>query len=256
MAGFFPLAKLLYSGQIYVVSAPFGCLALTVPVEFELMLKASRRGKLSRSLRVVMVTGAYFPEISGAGLQCRSLIRAASNQKLTFSVITTCTDKSLPFRDRVDGIAVYRLHVPRKGVSFATVLSWVPRLAYLSFKELARADIIHLHGLSRKSYFFITFGRLFKKILLLKMTSLGVDDPAGVKNAGFLQVWFWKSVDYYLAPSRALAQSYRSSGFKPERLFYLCNGVDTIRFHPAESSQKRALRSSLALPQDEVLVLC
>ena len=106
---------------------------------------------------MVMVTGAYYPEFSGAGLQCRSLIRAAQSADLCFAVVTTCRDRSLPFRDRVDGVPVYRLFVKDKP-SATTFFRWMPKIAFLKFALFLRADIIHLHGFSRKSFLFALFG--------------------------------------------------------------------------------------------------
>ena len=55
--------------------------------------------------RVLMVTGAYAPETSGASLQCRNLIRALRD-RADFSVLTTSTDPSLPSQSAVDGTPV------------------------------------------------------------------------------------------------------------------------------------------------------
>ncbi|HUU27400.1 MAG TPA: glycosyltransferase family 4 protein [archaeon] len=201
-----------------------------------------------------MVTGAYFPEISGAGLQCRTLIRAAKGDGFSFSVVTTCLDKTLPFRDSVEGVPVYRLPAGARG-RLGTLCCWLPKLFYLFFKELLRADVIHLHGISLKSYFFLTVGFIFKKLVLLKMTSLGEDDPAYIRQRSRLRAFFFRLADYYLAPSPALEKAYRKQGSRPERLFYLPNGVDTRRFCPVTEDEKRDLRSQLGLPPDELLII-
>ena len=117
------------------------------------MPRNSLKNDSARTLRVLMITGAYFPEISGAGLQCKSLISAAANERLCFAVVTTSRDRTLPFRDRVEGVPVYRLPMSKHGFA-GTFMAWLPRLTYIFFKELLGADIIHFHGLSRKSYLF------------------------------------------------------------------------------------------------------
>ncbi len=201
-----------------------------------------------------MVTGAYFPEISGAGLQCKSLIGEAAGDRLSFAVVTTSRDRRLPFRDRVDGVAVYRLPVPRLGylVTFAV---WLPRLAYILFKELLGIDIIHLHGLSRKSYLFIAFGFLFRKTVLLKITSVGEDDPVSIERAGGLRKAFFRLVNFYISPSPALIESCRGSGMPQDKLMYLPNGVDCRRFRPVGKAEKLKLRGQLGLPEDSLIVL-
>ena len=59
---------------------------------------------------ILMVTGAYWPELSGGGLQCRTLIQALRS-RFAFRVFTTCTDRALPADDVVDGIPVKRVYV-------------------------------------------------------------------------------------------------------------------------------------------------
>jgi len=208
----------------------------------------------SLTLRVLMVTGAYFPEVSGAGLQCKSLISAAADDRLSFTVVTTSRDRRLPFRDSVDGVTVYRLPVGRHG-SLVALVGWLPRLAYIFFKELPGIDIIHLHGLSRKSYLFIACGVLFRKTVLMKITSMGEDDPASIQQAGRLRRTFFRLVDFYLCPSAALTESCRRFGITQHRLLYLPNGVDCGRFRPVGRGEKLKLRRDLGLPADGLIVL-
>ncbi len=197
-------------------------------------------------IRVVMVTGAYYPEVSGAGLQCRELLRAAAGREIGFSVLTTATYRSLPPRSDEDGVRVTRL--PAGG--FFTVLAcWLPRLWEL-VRAISRADVVHLHGLSRKSYLFVMLGTLLGKKIIVKLSSLGEDDPPSVQKSGGLRWLFYRGADLYLAPSSALARACRSSSLRAEKLRELPNGVDTVRFCPADEDKKRELRAKLGLPLD------
>ncbi len=197
-------------------------------------------------VRIVMVTGAYFPEVSGAGLQCRALVRAAQSTELEFSVITTAVDRSLPARSEDDGVAVTRL---RAGGIFTVLLHWLPRLLEL-VREISGCDVVHLHGFSRKSYLFTLLGRLLGKKIVVKMSSLGEDDPPSVRKSGGLRWLFYRKADLYLAPSVALADAYRGSSLPVEKLAELPNGVDTVRYSPATQEEKRKLRAKLGLPLD------
>ena len=61
-----------------------------------------------------MVTGAYFPELSGAGLQCRSLIQVLK-RSADFIVFTTTAQPSLPAAEDIDGVPVFRVPIkPRR----------------------------------------------------------------------------------------------------------------------------------------------
>src|SRR5204862_6321436 len=60
--------------------------------------------------RVLLVTGAYFPEISAAGVQCRA-VAAALGGRIRFSVLPTSVDRAVPAPDRVDHVNVHRLAI-------------------------------------------------------------------------------------------------------------------------------------------------
>ncbi|MFH1068153.1 MAG: glycosyltransferase family 4 protein [Candidatus Glassbacteria bacterium] len=209
---------------------------------------------IDSNLQVVMLTGAYFPEVSGAGLQCRSLIAACSESRIEFTVITTNRDPKAAFRDTVDGVPVYRIRTGTHG-TLATLLVRLPQIACLWFKVIRKTDVLHLHGFSRKSWLFILLGRLAGARLLLKLTSLGEDDPASVASRGPLARFFYNRVDRYVAPSEALCRAYLEAGFPERKLVAVPNGVDTVRFFPADAEEKAVLRDQLGLPRDRLLIL-
>ena len=60
--------------------------------------------------RVLMVTGAYYPELSGGGLQARAVVRALKAEA-DFRVLTTSIDASLPQRADEDGVPIRRIFV-------------------------------------------------------------------------------------------------------------------------------------------------
>ena len=198
-----------------------------------------------------MITGSYHPEITGGGLQCRSLIRACDNSGERFAVITTTPDRKLKYRDTVDNIPVYRLEI-FPGNRPLTALDWIIRLPRLAGRVIARADIMHLHGFSGKSYIFIALAKHYGKRIAMKITSLGEDDPQTVFAAGGMRKTFYKFVDRFIVPSEALAESCRKAGVKNYEL--IPNGVDAERFAPA-TEDKEALRQKLGLPPDGLIVI-
>ncbi len=60
---------------------------------------------------VLMVTGAYYPELSGAGLQCRSLVRSLKEHVDFLVFTTTSVERMLPLEDECDDVPVYRVRV-------------------------------------------------------------------------------------------------------------------------------------------------
>lgn len=202
--------------------------------------------------RVLMVTGAYYPETSGGGLQARTVIRALRS-RAAFCVLTTSADASLPAVSEEDGIAIRRVHVD---VDSAVSQSTAAARLTVAFAQLAgRFDIVNLHGFSRKAVLFVALSRLFGKRFVLTLQTSVQDEPTAARNAGRASRWAYESADLYLSVSPGLSRGYLSAGLPASRLRQVCNAVETDRFRPASPAERDALRRELGLPPDLVLVL-
>lgn len=199
-----------------------------------------------------MVTGAYYPEVSGAGLQCRELVRTLG-ERVSFTVMTTTADTLLSKVGEVDGAPVYRVLVDvdqlesklRAAVCFASTF----------IRLRGRFDIVHLHGFSQKSLLLVLLARIFRKKLVLKLTSVGHDDPISIRTRGRLTFSFYSQADMFVGVSPRLQQLYYSSGLPREKFWLIPNGVDIERFRPAEQGERLALRKELGLPEALTLIL-
>lgn len=202
--------------------------------------------------RVLMVNGAYYPELSGGGLQCRQLVRALQGHAQIL-VLTTAADASLPPVERVDGVPVYRVAVNvRKPWSVARAAILLAR----RFLELAgECDVVHFHGFSRKSLLLIMLAKLFRKRLVMKLGLVGEDDPLSIRKRGRLDLWCYQQLDSVIGVSPRFQQLYEASRLPREKFRLIPNGVDTKRFCPADFQERRALRVRLGLPQEIPLVL-
>lgn len=199
-----------------------------------------------------MVTGAYYPEMSGAGLQCRELVRTL-HDRVTFTILTTSTDPSLPALGEIDGTQVCRVPVD---VSLArSKLNAALSLASIFIRIRSRFDIVHLHGFSQKSLLLILLARLFRKKLVLKLTSVGHDDPISIYRKGCLAFWCYSQADLLVGVSPRLQQLYHSLGMPRGRFCLIPNGVDLDRFRPGDQAERRALRRELRLPEGLTLIL-
>ena len=202
--------------------------------------------------RVLMVTGAYYPEMSGGGLQCRELVRALK-QRLSVSVLTTSTDSARPAFELVDGVPVHRVHVDlqRSSSMFLAAL----RLILVMITHRRRFDIVHLHGFSTKSVLVSSLARTLKKRVVIKLTSVGHDDPQAMRARGG---WFWRAyaqADLLIGVSPRFEQLAEVSGFPKEKCRTIPNGVDTNRFRPGDPVERAMLRTRLGLPGGMPLVL-
>ena len=200
----------------------------------------------------MMVTGAYFPETSGAGLQCRSLIRACG-ARAQFAVLTTALDPELPAKDEVDGVPVRRVLVnARSRIARWLAMPWL----IVSALDLERdADVIHLHGYSEKSVVVSLFAWLLRKPVIVKLTSVGHDDPVAMRAKGRVLFESYRRADRFIAVSPRLSSLYADAGLPPGKLQLIPNGVDLDRFCPAGQAERTRLRRDLGLPADGPLVL-
>jgi glycosyltransferase involved in cell wall biosynthesis len=206
----------------------------------------------ARRPSVLMVTGAYFPETSGAGLQCRSLIRACGD-RARFAVLTTALDDTLPAVGDVDGVPVRRVQVSAK----SRLARWlaVPWLIVSALDLLRDADVVHLHGFSEKSIVVSLMARLLRKPVVVKLTSVGHDDPVAMRARGGLLFGSYRRADRFVAVSPRFESLYRDARMPDGRLQVIPNGVDLDRFKPADSAERARLRRALGLPVEGPLVL-
>jgi glycosyltransferase involved in cell wall biosynthesis len=199
-----------------------------------------------------MVTGAYFPELSGGGLQCQATIEAL-RRELRFAVLTTSTDPALPAIGEVDGIAVHRVHVDVTSRWSKVRATWVFVRAFLRLGPTI--DVVHLHGFSQKSTVAVLLATLLRKKIVLTLHTAGQDEPAGVRAMGRLAYAAYRRADLFIAISSRMTAALADAGIPSSRVARGSNGVDTARFRPAAASERQALRRSLGLPGEGALIL-
>ena len=146
---------------------------------FAAVLDRSGGGAMS-GRGVLMVTGAYWPELSGGGLQCRTMIHALAD-RYRFRVFTTCTDRAAAAG--VGGRRHARQPRLRRCVSLAGPSCW-RRCGRSWFFLSARDsfDIVHLHGFSQKSVLIVLLAPALRKRVVLTIHTAGSDE-AGRRQA-------------------------------------------------------------------------
>ena len=198
----------------------------------------------ARRQTVLMVTGAYFPELSGGGLQCRTMIHALG-EWLDFQVLTTCTDSTLPVEQVIEGTPVTRIYVDVGRPMTKVAAAW--RTVMFFLRRHATFDAVHLHGFSQKSVLVILLAKLLGKKVIITIHTAGTDEPEGVRRLGRLAYWCYSRSDHFLAVSEAMAQNYRAAGLPVARLSMVPNGVDVDRFRPAAPGEREDCCRDLGL---------
>lgn len=194
----------------------------------------------------MMVTGAYFPEMSGAGLQCRELVRQLRGD-VEFSVLTTVTDPALPLRDERDGVPVFRVRVDPTSVWSKATAAF--RITRILVRERRRFAILHFHGFSQKTMLAVVLAMLLGKKIAIKLTSVGHDDPASMNARGALAYWCYSRAQMFFGVSPRFQRIYAESELSPARFRLIPNGVNLERFRPASCDERRALRRDAGIPE-------
>ena len=196
---------------------------------------------------ILMVTGAYWPELSGGGLQCRTMIQALSS-KYRFSVLTTCIDRALPATADVEGVPVQRIYVDLAH-PITKMTAALRTIAFFARRQ-SQFDTVHLHGFSQKSILIVLLSRLFRKKLIITLHTAGHDEAPFVRQQGRLAYWAYRQADRYIAISSGMTRNYLDAGLPESRLRVAPNGVDVARFHPANARERAAARQALGLSED------
>jgi glycosyltransferase involved in cell wall biosynthesis len=202
--------------------------------------------------RVLLVTGAYHPEISAAGVQCR-IVAAALRGRAVFSVLTTAVNPALAPVDTIDEVIVRRVTVDVESRVSKAMAS--ARLVRQVLRASSACDILHLHGFSQKNVPVSVLARLLGKPLVLTLHTAGQDEPQVIRRRGPLAYWAFKSADLVLCVSPDLSARCLEANIPQARVRLTPNGVDTSRFRPAGPDERRALRRALGWPEQQPVVL-
>lgn len=208
-----------------------------------------------RKTRVLMLLLEFHPIFTGHGIYLQQLCRRLREQghEVSFLVADYGT---LPARESVDGFEVYRFpfsHGEQK---------WELKLALRVIRFLATHrdyDVLHIHG-HLDVYGLLTLYNLFTgKHTVSQMVLLGADDPLTLLRVyRFMRARFriLCLMDRFICISRVLGESYRQAGLPPEKLAYIPQGVDVLRFTPLSGAKEReALKDRLGLSRCERIVV-
>lgn len=206
----------------------------------------------NRAPSVLLVVGAYHPEISAGGLQCQA-VAAALRDRARFSVLVTAVDSSLAPNEVVDGVPVSRVIVDvRSRLSKAAAsVRLVSRLAQMR----STVDLIHVHGVSRKNVPVALMARAIGKPILLTLHTSGQDEPQVAAAQGPLARWAFQSARLVLPVSPNLVHRCVEAGLETSAVRLTPNGIDTDRFRPPTADERARLRCELQWPERDPVIV-
>jgi glycosyltransferase involved in cell wall biosynthesis len=205
----------------------------------------------SRAPSVLLVVGAYHPEISAAGLQSQA-VAAALGDRARFSVLVTAVDPALATDEVVDGVQVSRVNVDVRSRLSKTAASirLVSRLAGMR----SRVDLIHLHGISAKNVPVAVMARVLGKPIVLTLHTSGQDEPQVAAAQGSLARWAFTSARLVLPVSPNLVRRCEEAGLEASAVWLTPNGIDTSRFRPPTPDERIRLRCELQWPDRDPVI--
>jgi len=191
-----------------------------------------------------MLTGAYYPELSGGGLQCRTLVNALK-ASVGFTVLATSRRSGLPALASVDGVPVHACASAATGEN-----SRLPRGDCYGRSSASDGmwTLSTSTGFTSKMLAIYALARLFGKRIVEKAHVGRWDDPLTMSRAG-LSGSVYARADAFVSVSPGMTARFRASRIPPARVREIPNGVDLRRFRPASSAEEvRALRVSSGCP--------
>jgi glycosyltransferase involved in cell wall biosynthesis len=206
----------------------------------------------NNKINVLMITGVYLPEINGAVIQCNQLMNKLKKE-VSFSVLTNTFDKLIKYNDCIDEILISRVFVPR----FKNIYNkfYIIKFIFRFINMLKIADIIHIHGFSKRNSIIILMGLLYRKKIILKMTSYGQDDPLTVKNKSFIMWEIYKKCHSYIGISPAFYLSSLKTKLLINKYNSIPNGVDLYKFYKASSIDKNKLKEKYGFSNNEKIII-
>jgi|GEM_PF-5192766 len=204
--------------------------------------------------RIVFFCSTYPPVHGGVARHVADLARIAVSAGFDVYVVTRQI-ATAPVEETMQGVKVRRIPVGRGGIA-ANIFFTVQAL-YLLMR--IRPDVIHSHELHLASLIAVFVKTLLGIHLVVTIHTTGplIGDIAVVKRAflGSLRLLiFRRLVDRYIAISAPLDKEMEDAGFHPNKRVPIPNGIDMMRFSPADADTKYRLRQQLSLPDGPIVI--
>lgn len=193
-----------------------------------------------------MAISLFHPVQGGAENQALALARRVVRAGCQVTVVTQ-RRKGLPASERLDGVLIERrIRTLPYGPLFG--LSYVASLAFYLLRRGWRHDVLHAHQLYLDAAVLSLFSRVSGRPCLAKVACSGEDgDVRRLKRLkGSALLWpAIRRLDRLVALTEGMRRELLESGFRPERIVLIPNGVDAGRFLP--SPDRAAARARLRL---------
>ena len=220
--------------------------------------------------RVVVVTPYFRPIVGGVESTAERLARYLAAQGVDVRVLTKKITRDLPDREDIEGVRVERIG-PYGHRSAAGKWRFVPFAAASLVRDRSAYDVVCCIDYRGTGVAALAARAVTGHPVVFQAQTTGVLSGDNVNAAlarwgihasgllGRLVRWpswaMYRRGDAFACISREIEREALAAGIPRERVHFLPNAVDMIRFRPASDAERLALRQPLNVPADAVVCL-
>jgi glycosyltransferase involved in cell wall biosynthesis len=212
----------------------------------------------------LLVAHHYPPHVGGLELVVERQARSLAEAGYQVVVLTSKFGAARAARasqDCVDVIRVGCWHLFER-LFFIPFPLFAPNIVSETWRQIRRADVVHIHDVFYiSSWVAAVLAALARKPMLLTQHVALVEHSSrlvmGIQRAVYATAgrWIFARARSVVVYNENVRNFLRGHSVPDERILLLANGIDTARFRPAGSGERREIRARHGLPQDRPLVL-
>jgi glycosyltransferase involved in cell wall biosynthesis len=226
------------------------------------------RAETPRKPGICLLTETYYPVVGGGETQARVLAEDLVANGFPVMVVTRRSSSTLAKVERIGGVLVCRTSPVGGGQLKRWIMIFACVPALLSRRR--QFDLIYVSGFKALGLTAVALSRLLRKRCVLKADSNGEmsgaffdrgrqtlglgSDSALFRSFLALRNSVLRRADRFLAISTDIASELQHHGIQPDAIELVTNSVDTNRFRPVSAGARAALRETLLLPADRIIV--
>lgn len=205
-------------------------------------------------MRVLMVIATYLPVLGGTQRQCRLLAERLARRGVEVTVLTRSAPGT-PRSERTNGFRIRRLAVPGSG-RLASLLFTLVGAALL--RAGGKHDLIQCYQLLSPSLIGILGTRRGGPPVLARLACSGPDgDVAEARRLplGGLRPRLLRRLDALVTLNAEMEAELRAYGLGHIPTHRIPIGVDLDTYHPADATERTAMRRRLGLEEDRAIAI-
>ncbi|MGA2184818.1 MAG: glycosyltransferase family 4 protein [Bryobacteraceae bacterium] len=205
---------------------------------------------------LLLVCHSYPPVLGGSELEAQRVCAALIRRGHRVTVVCAGGDPMPPVRDWIDPMGVpVRIYASRwKGARKDIVFAL--RVAGMLIRERRNYQLVYflMQGLHLAAG--LPVARFLGKPILMKIGGSGVIPLMTRSPSGRLELrWLRQWAHRVMILNEGMREEALREGFRPERLLWMPNPVDTDEFAPGDDQERLRLREQFGIPPEAPVVL-